>query len=39
MGAIPERLDGAGRDPKMSAHYASAELAERGAIARFKYGK
>ena len=27
------------RDPKMPAHYASAELAERGAIARFKYGK
>ena len=27
------------RNPKMPAHYASAELAERGAIARFKYGK
>ena len=27
------------RDPKMPAHYARAELAERGAVARFRYGK
>lgn len=27
------------RDPKMPAHYASAELAKRGPIARIKYGK
>ena len=25
-------------DPKMPAHYARAELAERGAVARFFYG-
>ena len=40
-GASVVGMQTAGRwaDPKMPAHYASAELAERGAIARFKYGK
>ncbi len=27
------------KNPKMPAHYAKAELAERGAVARFRYGK
>ena len=36
---IDMQTAGRWRDPKMPAHYASAELAERGAIARFKYGK
>lgn len=40
-GATVVDMQTAGRwqDPKMPAHYARAELAERGAIARFKYGK
>ena len=40
-GATVVDMQTAGRwaDPKMPAHYAAAELAERGAIARFKYGK
>ena len=39
-GASVIDMQNAGRwaDPKMPAHYASAELAERGAIARFKDG-
>ena len=27
------------KNSEMPAHYAKAELAERGAVARFKYGK
>ena len=38
-GALFRRIRRRWEDPKMPAHYASAELAERGAIARFKYGK
>ena len=40
-GASVVDMQTAGRwaDPKMPAHYAKAELAERGAIARFKDGK
>ena len=40
-GASVVDMQNAGRwkDPKMPAHYAQAKLAERGAIARFKYGK
>ena len=33
------RVAGRWKDPGMPAHYAKAELAERGAIARFKDGK
>ena len=40
-GASVVDMQTAGRwkDPKMPSHYAKAELAERGAIARFRYGK
>ena len=40
-GASVVDMQTAGRwaDPKMPAHYAKAELAERGAVARFFYGK
>ena len=40
-GATLVNMQTAGRwgDPKMPAHYARAELAERGAVARFFYGK
>ena len=40
-GATLVDMQTAGRwdDPKMPAHYAKAELAERGAVARFFYGK
>ena len=40
-GATLVDMQTAGRwdDPKMPAHYAKAELAERGAMARFFYGK
>ena len=40
-GASVVDMQTAGRwaDPKMPAHYARAELAERGAVARFFYGK
>ncbi|MDE0041891.1 MAG: tyrosine-type recombinase/integrase, partial [Candidatus Poribacteria bacterium] len=40
-GATVVEMQTAGRwkDSKMPAHYARAELAERGVIARFKYGK
>ena len=40
-GATLVDMQTAGRwdDPKMPAHYARAELAERGAVARFFYGK
>ncbi len=40
-GASVVDMQTAGRwkDSKMPAHYARAEIAERGAIARFKYGK
>ncbi len=40
-GASVVDMQTAGRwkDPKMLSHYAKAELAERGAIARFRYGK
>ena len=40
-GASVVDLQVAGRwkSPQMPAHYARAELAERGGIARFKYGK
>ena len=40
-GASLVDMQTAGRwnDPKMPAHYARAELAERGAVARFFYGK
>ena len=41
LGASVVDMQTAGRwaDPKMPAHYARAELAERGAVARFFYGK
>ena len=41
FGATLVDMQTAGRwdDPKMPAHYARAELAERGAVARFFYGK
>ena len=40
-GATLVDMQTAGRwgDPKMPAHYAKAELAERGAVARFFYNK
>ena len=40
-GASVVDMQTAGRwkDPKMPSHYAKSELAERGAIARFRYGK
>ncbi len=40
-GATVVDMQTAGRwkDAKMPAHYAKAELAERGAVARFRYGK
>ena len=40
-GASVVDMQTAGRwkDPKMPSHYAKAELAERGAMARFRYGK
>ena len=40
-GASVMDMQTAGRwdDPKMPAHYSRAELAERGAVARFFYGK
>ena len=40
-GASVVNMQVAGRwkSPQMPAHYARAELAEQGAIARFKYGK
>ena len=40
-GASVVDMQTAGRwkDPKMPSHYAKAEMAERGAIARFRYGK
>ena len=40
-GASVVDMQTAGRwkDPKMPSHYAKAELAERGAIAQFRYGK
>ena len=40
-GATVVDMQTAGRwkDSKMPAHYVKAELAERGAVARFRYGK
>ena len=40
-GATPVDMQTAGRwgDPKLLAHYAKVELAERGAVTRFFYGK
>jgi len=37
--AVEVQTAGRWQVPKMPTHYARAELAELGAVARFKYGK
>ena len=36
---VDMQMAGRWKNPEMPAHYAKAELAEQGAVARFRYGK